>query len=360
MAHIIDRDQLLAEVTACIAAGKEGEWWDFKQEWHSSMKELVKDIVCFANTAHDRDCYLIIGVADDRRVTGMKKPRRKQADILEAMSHVPFAGAYFPLIEVVTLVIEGKEVDVLVIFDSDRTPFYLDANYGPMDKGCIYVRVGDKNTASHGNADIHDIERLWRKRFALTREPLDYMLHQLRDRSLWQQSDTGFYHRLRPEYTLVFEEGSGPDTPLTLTQMPPTLMHKKISFMMGQTELAEYPILVLGGNLCIPAPDLCSHREFSYPFYIRGTAQETLLQFLCPEKTDALSRVMEAICVFASASEHEAFERYLQGKRDSILIRFINEARYHTVEPAALSDKLRLYLIFRDLLAEFRKETANK
>lgn len=33
-----------------IGQGKEGECWDFKQEWHDNIADLVKDIICFANT----------------------------------------------------------------------------------------------------------------------------------------------------------------------------------------------------------------------------------------------------------------------------------------------------------------------
>ena len=62
-----------------LGEGKEGECWDFKQEWHDSMASLIKDIICFANTVHDEDCYIIFGVADDLTITGMTKPRKKQA-----------------------------------------------------------------------------------------------------------------------------------------------------------------------------------------------------------------------------------------------------------------------------------------
>ena len=43
-----------------LRKGKEGEFWDFKQEWHDKIEDLVKDIICFSNTVHDEDCYLIL------------------------------------------------------------------------------------------------------------------------------------------------------------------------------------------------------------------------------------------------------------------------------------------------------------
>lgn len=45
-----------------LEQGKEGDCWDFKQEWHENIKYLIKDIICFANTVHDENCYLIFGV----------------------------------------------------------------------------------------------------------------------------------------------------------------------------------------------------------------------------------------------------------------------------------------------------------
>ena len=33
-----------------IRKGKEGEYWDFKQEWHERIEDLIKDIICFSNT----------------------------------------------------------------------------------------------------------------------------------------------------------------------------------------------------------------------------------------------------------------------------------------------------------------------
>lgn len=69
-----------------LKQGKEGDYWDFKHEWHDEINELIKDIICFANTVHDEDCYLIFGVDDNRNNIGMSKPRRKQADIIDTLS----------------------------------------------------------------------------------------------------------------------------------------------------------------------------------------------------------------------------------------------------------------------------------
>ena len=80
----------------------ETEQWDFKKEWHEKTEDLIKDIVCFTNTVHDKDCYIIFGVSDDYQIVGMSKTRRKQADILDTLNNLHFAGDIVPQIELQT------------------------------------------------------------------------------------------------------------------------------------------------------------------------------------------------------------------------------------------------------------------
>ncbi len=62
---IIKKHEILTNIVrTAISVGKETEQFDFKQEWHIEMKDLIKDIVCFANTVHYQGCYTIIGISD--------------------------------------------------------------------------------------------------------------------------------------------------------------------------------------------------------------------------------------------------------------------------------------------------------
>jgi predicted HTH transcriptional regulator len=67
------------EIIKLINKKAEGDYWDYKQEWHSDNERLLLDILCFANTVHKKDCYLIIGVADNGDIIGLNKnsPNRK-------------------------------------------------------------------------------------------------------------------------------------------------------------------------------------------------------------------------------------------------------------------------------------------
>ena len=74
---------------------------------------------------HDENCYLIFGVSDDLSVTGMKKARRKQADIIDTISTLTFAGDVYPAIDVKTVVYDDVELDVLTVYNVESTPIYL-------------------------------------------------------------------------------------------------------------------------------------------------------------------------------------------------------------------------------------------
>lgn len=46
-----------------LEEGKEGECWDFKQEWHESMASLIKDALLVAKKMHDEgDCISDDGI----------------------------------------------------------------------------------------------------------------------------------------------------------------------------------------------------------------------------------------------------------------------------------------------------------
>ncbi len=109
-------------------------------------------------------------------IVGMRTQRRKQADILDALDKLSFASVHTPQITVETITLEEKEIDVLVIYNTDQTPVYLKKPYGKMLAGCIYTRTEDRNTPDGGNAEIEQIEYLWRKRFGLTKPALQFII----------------------------------------------------------------------------------------------------------------------------------------------------------------------------------------
>lgn len=163
----MDNHDLCILISDLINRGKEGAYWDFKQEWHAEMPNLIKDIICFTNTVHDKDCYIIFGVNNSSDIVGMTLQRRTQADIIDTLSQLTFASVAIPSITVETITIENTEIDVLIVKNIDQTPVFLKKKYGKMLPGCIYARDEDRNTPDNGNASLAEIEHLWRKHFGL-------------------------------------------------------------------------------------------------------------------------------------------------------------------------------------------------
>jgi hypothetical protein len=322
-----------------ISKGKEGEWWDFKQEWHINMHELIKDIICFANTVHDEDCYLIFGVSDDLKLTGMQQSRKKQADVIDALSNLHFAGDNIPKIDIETVNFEGTELDVLKILDTDRTPIYLKKPYGSMRQGCIYSRNGDKNTPDNGNAEIVEIENLWRKRLGLTKPPLEYIIDRLQNKLEWNQHGDYYYNLYKPEYSIkkYDEDEDGDrcgDEFYSYSQTNESTSYSMLDIIAHNTVLDSYQITNLdSGRLSIPVPEwgFLHFGEYhqdarAYKYYIEGSDRYRVLDFLYnPENSDercVFDDLINVVLIYHSEEERKAFEGYVLAnpeKMDSLV-----------------------------------------
>lgn len=357
--------------------GREGEYWDYKQEWHENMADLLKDIICFANTPHDANCYLLFGIDDDGHIVGMKKNRRKQADILEAMDNLWFIGDVRPEISVETVVVNEIEVDVLTVYDTQKTPIYLKRNYGEMLAGCIYMRNGDKNTPNRGMASIDDVEKLWKKRFGLLQTPLEYIIGRLQYQTEWKQQDHIYYNMYRPEYQLKILKG-GEDY-LIPEFYAYTMSNKSISYEMlqiiaGDTILEEYQIVVLdSGRYKTPVPEwgfagydrYRIDHKFTYKYFVKGSTEYRLQQFfLDGENEEAIyanRRLMEVVLLYETEDEKSAFEAYIEDNQEEIMERISKKDRYSYIQATNELDtkecikRLNTGLVLNEMLREWRK-----
>lgn len=166
-------DEFVKEIKELLALGYEGGYWDFKKEYTPFADDKLTDIICMANNLCNRDAYIIYGADDDGMVIGlenMSDHRLVTADFIKFLRSKKFAGDNIPDVEVRTVTIEQHELDVLIIYNSNRTPFYLAEEFlvGQRYKekvraGAIYTRVNDMNTDRDKTANIHDTEYLWKK-----------------------------------------------------------------------------------------------------------------------------------------------------------------------------------------------------
>ena len=196
-------------IEGLIGTRKEGDHWDFKRESHAKNGELIKDIMCLANTPrHAGDRYIVYGVDDTGSIVGMGSgPFKTQADIVNTLSNAGFAGGVYPDVYLQQIELQGQRLDVLVIKDRPEKPYYLQKGYRKHDvrlsPGTVYARVRDSNTPSDQVASSRDIEQMWRERFSLDQTPFERVQNYLLDRDGWTKtSEHVWYHSQFPEFTV--------------------------------------------------------------------------------------------------------------------------------------------------------------
>ena len=369
-------------VKLCISRGHEGDFWDFKQEWHKDMPALIKDIICFVNTVHSENCYLIFGISDYCRVVGMKQSRYELANIIDALSKLEFATIDVPEITLDTIVLDSIEVDVLTILNTDNTPIYLRKPYGKMRPGCIYLRKGDRNTPDNSNALFGDIEMLWKKRFRLTKPPLEYIKNHLNNPLEWNETQDCYYNIFRPEYVLehVYDE-SDRDLRAEFYAYAMTnehVVYSSIVVKCSGTIVDNYQIVALdGGRYTTPTPEwgFLGKRltengpEFSYKYFLKDSFRYSLHSFMYHEENGeeryAHDDLMDIVLLFDSVDEKNEFERYveyhIQNLRDRVDAQ--NEYSYVRADSEAetrfIIHRLRIARVLQSILKEYREWVKN-
>lgn len=369
-------------VKLCISRGHEGDFWDFKQEWHKDMPALIKDIICFVNTVHSENCYLIFGISDDCRVVGMKQSRYELANIIDALSKLEFATIDVPEITLDTIVLDSIEVDVLTILNTDNTPIYLRKPYGKMRPGCIYLRKGDRNTPDNSNALFGDIEMLWKKRFRLTKPPLEYIKNHLNNPLEWNETQDCYYNIFRPEYVLehVYDE-SDRDLRAEFYAYAMTnehVVYSSIVVKCSGTIVDNYQIVALdGGRYTTPTPEWGflgkrlteNDPEFSYKYFLKDSFRYSLHSFMYHEENGeeryAHDDLMDIVLLFDSVDEKNEFERYveyhIQNLRDRVDAQ--NEYSYVRADSEAetrfIIHRLRIARVLQSILKEYREWVKN-
>ena len=189
----------------------EGVYWDFKLEHHANKGELVHDVLCLANAEHDGPRFLVFGVEDGgASVQSIEADggRRTQADIASLFrdNAGKFFQSRFPTFHLRTIEIDGKQVDVLIIEEEPKKPYYLVERIKNVRAHHIYTRVCDTNTPVDRVAQPHEIERMWRQRFGLDAPALEKAKRCLAEPSAWTLRDEDGYvcchHDVFREFTL--------------------------------------------------------------------------------------------------------------------------------------------------------------
>lgn len=346
---------LYYKILTLIDKKVEGDYWDYKQEWHNDNERLLLDILCFANTVHNEDCYLIIGVADNGDILGLTEDsqnRKNQACVLDLLSNTVFAGDNIPKISVETIIIRGKEVDVLTVYNSYDVPFYLkpkSKGYQKIKPNYIYSRAGDRNTPINENSTIQQIELLWKKRLGLLSPPLTQIISRLGNKLEWESLDGTYYNIYNPEFKLVeewdIEDKRGDNRPFySYNQYNESTHFTTLKILFKETVLRQYEIVVLdSGRYSTPTPEwgfindkvYKSESIYDYRYMLKDSIDYTIQQFFYDEENQeqrmAKSRFDEVVLYFDNKEEQEEFHNTIQRNPESVE-QYIEDARlrkYH-------------------------------
>lgn len=318
-----------------IATGKEGDYWDFKRTSHAKPGDLIKDIMCLANTPrHAGDRYIVYGVDDTGSVVGMNSgPHRTQADIVNTLSRAGFAGGVYPDIYLQQIELQGHRLDVVVIKDRPEKPYYLQEGYNRdgvrLNPGTVYARVRDSNTPSDQVASSHDIEQMWRERFGLDETPFERVQNYLLDQDGWTKTSEYIWHYSQfPEFTISpTEEETRPvqaGENWVRSATNPSAFVRSLRICFHQTVLAEVDCILYDEMRAITPAPRPRRVDFTKDLWFFSLCADTLdflfLQFLTGRAKDQLLRdglsggrlPTVPVVLFCSGEEQQAFEEDLQ------------------------------------------------
>ncbi|MGI6545544.1 MAG: helix-turn-helix domain-containing protein [Fastidiosipilaceae bacterium] len=368
--------QLLVE--ELINKASEGSYWDFKQCWHSNNAELLKDIVCMANntTSDMQDGYIIFGVENEKfNVTGVSEDsnRKNQENIIGILSSKAWSGEEIPDVDVKTVEIDEKEVDVLIIYNNDVTPYYLLKDYPEtinsgnkkkrVSAGVIYSRVGDRNTSSGECANKKATEFLWKKRFGLVGSDNFKVAKRLENVDAWYSTDDfdTFYNyeysditiRRNNQYKCKVELDEGkPETDTWVNDFP-YLFADLLNWNTGGVETVgreKWDIFLSGRKLdislfgvratrqtyCHIEPERYDYEEYKirqksgrkipirYFAYTRNSVKFLAYTLFfskecCQEEQIEFNKVFTVIPVFNNEQERKDFINYVETRHDDFI-----------------------------------------
>lgn len=111
---------------------------EFKMKVYYPHK-ILREIVAFANT---KGGYLLIGVADDGAIKGVKNPDGEIFELERSLNKYcsPLPGYALHQVDVK----EGREVVVFEVYEAKKKPIYLMPKYEEAHRSA-YVRLDDKS-----------------------------------------------------------------------------------------------------------------------------------------------------------------------------------------------------------------------
>lgn len=327
---------LKKEIINLINLKQEGPYWDFKREWYSKDQkaDLLHDIICMANNTQNKDAYLIIGINEEKNYevecVFQDLKRWNTQNLVDFLKDKKFAGDIRPLVYIESIETLNGIIDVIVIKNSNDTPYYLKEKYRDVAANNIYTRVMDTNTPKNKSADIIHVEYLWKKRFRLLSSPLERINYYLKNSEDWLKSPTNYeivkkYNKYHPEFSIEYTlEDSGNSYQYYLFNQTDIRPHwNEIRIFHHQTLLFTCEGVILdGGRYFTPVPktsgitiDSISKWDVAFKYFVKNTLLHEIHKFYYnpdgDEADTSHNRFMECVLLFYSKEELENFKEYV-------------------------------------------------
>ena len=378
----------------------EGEYWDFKEkpyfyegqsekDKNKKKGDLLHDIICMANNMSNHDAYIIMGISDHPvEITGVKQFTKKwtQESYQDFLQNLSWAGDCVPSVELRS--INNGNLEVLVVRKSNKVPFYLTKRYNKVNENHIYVRKGAKNTAIDSQANIDDIEKLFKFRLGIIPFPKERVITYIDDTENWVKMKSSYesiswYYDPFPEFTIDLIDDPQNDelrTPVYALIHPNARSSWQIlRLKYHQTILLEFTSHYIDEHRGFSVQPQFNLLKFSngfediklnstYYYYLHDSIEIKLmylLKKLLGKDDDAWRRHLSLIPVFYSDDERKIIEKYIEENRTDILVEIKKESEniclgynYDGDEERSKWDKEEIAVtkVVKKLLNEYRKE----
>lgn len=378
----------------------EGEYWDFKEkpyfyegqsekDKNKKKGDLLHDIICMANNMSNHDAYIIMGISDHPvEITGVKQFTKKwtQESYQDFLQNLSWAGDCVPSVELRS--INNGNLEVLVVRKSNKVPFFLTKRYNKVNENHIYVRKGAKNTAIDSQANIDDIEKLFKFRLGIIPFPKERVITYIDDTENWVKMKSSYesiswYYDPFPEFTIDLIDDPQNDelrTPVYALIHPNARSSWQIlRLRYHQTILLEFTSHYIDEHRGFSVQPQFNLLKFSngfediklnstYYYYLHDSIEIKLmylLKKLLGKDDDAWRRHLSLIPVFYSDDERKIIEKYIEENRTDILVEIKKESEniclgynYDGDEERSKWDKEEIAVtkVVKKLLNEYRKE----
>lgn len=322
------------KIQQLISLKREGSFWDFKLEPHSNKIDLLHDIISMANVDHDGDRYIIIGVSDTTyEITGIQneqKNRKEQSHLIDFIRGKNFGSIYKPEVEIRTLEVDKKNIDVIIIKNNKHKPYYLAEDYfyekRRIRANYIYTRNLDTNTPIDKSANIIQIEQMWKERFGLNLSPVSKMEELLKEPENWFK-DLGnkkyAYHKTFAEYNIEFSEAKEFWEPWSYFFLNHKSFLGTATFKYHSTILFELEYMFCDEfriEFSVPTNERIEiGEEDNCYYYFDLTKRNGLFQIFLSDsfKYESSRGVSSPFLIFKNESHKKEFNQYLKSNVDS-------------------------------------------